>query len=271
MGFTALPARERAAPPGSGSDLAEIVVASLRANPQQNLASHVESFYRAGLAVPDDLAAQIAELGRSRPEPERTSLSRLLASFGEGWYAKVLGRSVGGDGQGLSVANARAYGVLVVGEPASLQELVLLLDHDNVAVRLAAARQLAARHESLPAAPGTDASAAEERQQRLLLAARADAPASSKFKSTNGWFTMRLDLQAELQAAAATALVDFTLPRELHEGLLRRALRHDDAALVALAVARWSAASPIALLQQIANDPRPEVGKAGAAALALPR
>jgi len=78
---------------------------------------------------------------------------------------------------------------------------------------------------------------------------------------------MCLDLQAELQAAAAAALVDYPLPAELHEGLLRRVLRHDDPALVAFAVERWAAATPADVLTPIAGDPRPAVAQAASAAL----
>jgi len=266
MGFVAEPPPSTAKPPDAAHELANILEVSMKANPGQSLSWHVERFCSEGRAVPDQTVQLIAELGRPRTEEERWELSRLLARSGEGWSVKGIRASTCFGGGNLGIAHARAYGVLVVGQPKALQELALFLDHDNVAVRLAAARQLAARHGDI-VRPDPDASAAEELRQRLLLAARTDPPARSVFQSVNGRYVMRLDLTAELQAAAAAALVDAELPSGLHEGLLRKVLAHDDAALVALAIERWATLAVEAELSNAGNDVRPAVAKAAARTL----
>lgn len=207
----------------------------------------------------DRVLRWIGRLGRDLPRPERVDLTYSLGTAGTTWSGPSFSSMSGG--QPPSRARKLAYARLVIGQPSSLDELVDHLDHENAAVRLIAALDLAAR--------AAEVAESESARSALWSAVTGDHPKRSPFqrdKHSTSEHPTRFDSEIRLHAAAA--LLETTQPRERHARLFTAVRDHPAAATVVAAIAAWGAGADAATLTELSRDERADVAAAARAALA---
>lgn len=205
--------------------------------------------------APDALIRCLAAIGKHREVDERMQMRSIVATTGDRWSAPYFSSSSGG--RAMTGAARDAYGVLTVGVPEAVQDVAAFLTDENVAVRLAAARQCAGRAEQV-------AAASAQVHEALWQAVVDDHPAKSPFQQGDRNRAMiTLDLSVQIKAAAAVALRASEQPRDRHDDLLRHALCFEDSAAVAAAIKWFGEAADRADLERAAEDKaRPDVAEA---------
>lgn len=224
----------------------------------------VERFRKEREQTPEAVLALLPRLAWQHTEQDRYTLS-LAATMVDGdcWQGQMMSTMTGGGGV-IEPRFCELYGALHVDPAASVTDLLGYCDDENIAVRLAAVRRLAAAHERW--AEGSEPFAAT--RDALLAAATTDHPDKCSFDYAGGSRQERsVRLDAPLHAAAAGALVQVPVPADKHPALLEAVLAHRDAALVAAAIERWGAAGTRAALERAAEDERASVQAAARAAL----
>jgi hypothetical protein len=250
--------RAVAALAGSDEAAATAAEAELLADPAASWPLLVLRYRENLRAGPERIVQVMGRVGRQLDKETTEVVRGALATTGDSWAAPRWSASSGGGG--LRACDYTAYAELTVGKPGPLADLLPFLSHGNAAVRLVAARDLAARSAEIAAAPPTEA---EPTVKALLEAARGTHPEQSPFeRGRGGTMTTKLALGPEIRAAAAAALLPLDHEPPLQAELLRAILGHPDVALVAKAVARWGPAAATSDLEEATKDSRPPVAEA---------
>ncbi|MEO6596224.1 MAG: hypothetical protein ABIP94_15860, partial [Planctomycetota bacterium] len=226
----------------------------------------VDRYRTGGDKAPDRLVRLLGRVGRVLPEAEHREVRHALAANGGDtwtWARMSWTTSRGGHMTGV---HREAYARLTIGCPDGLDAFAAYLLHDNAAVRLAAAHDLAERSTEIAHAP---ADPATERARNLLVqTVRSEHPKRSPFE--RGEFmtvSMQLWLDEAIQAAAAAALLECEQTPETKADLLSHVLAHDDPDVVARAIERWATADSLARVESMLESMRPAVRQAATAAI----
>ena len=226
----------------------------------------VNRYQRQWRAAPEALVRLIGRIGRSLPGADTDAVRNSMGLSGEVWNAPNWSAHCGGGP--LREGDAEAYAMLTISPATKIEEAAGFLDHKNAAIRLVAARDLVGLRAQVANAartPGDGAKVAD----LLLEATRADHPDKSPFECGPGQQQVTpLDLDRQIQAAAAAALLDCDLAADVQATLLGKILPFEDPAIVAEAITRWTSAAAQQQLTDAASDPRPAVAQAATAALA---
>lgn len=209
--------------------------------------------------VPRPALDLLVELAQPLAEEVRLDVrSKVMLREGETWSTKWMSSSSGGSG-GHEV-DGPLYARLTIGRPAAASGLLPFLEVENSYVRLEAARELGRR----PAAERTEPAV----RAALLAAVRGEHPHQCRFEVVSrSWRTEDVDLDARIRAAAAAALVGTGVPADQQVELLPHALRSEDAAGAAAALAAWGEGVPLPVLTAALADERPAVAVAAAGAI----
>ena len=137
-----------------------------------------------------------------------------------------------------------------------------LAHEDNAFIRLVAARELSRRRAELAASEDATATIKAIRQ-----ASTADHPDKSKFKLAE-WNNSEeeADLDSEIQAACAAALLGCEVAEADRAMLLHKVVEHDEVEVVRQAIARWSSVQALEALQS-ALSREPAIAVAAAKAI----
>ena len=211
--------------------------------------------------TPLAVVAAIARIGRSRPDGERDDLRAMLyLRFSDTWNAGFLSCSTGGARQPTQ-RELRPDGELALGAATDVPTLARALNDDNPFVRLAAAKRLA------EPACAADLATSSDVPGRLIAAAREPHPKRWSVHMSSIGTNQEVDVDADIHAACAAALVACELPAELRAEFLPLLLAGDDAERIAQGLRRWADVRSLPALDTAALDPRPQVAIAAVEAI----